>query len=47
MVSVLIKSLGYVQVTVHNYHALLSTLKGEERQRVLNVVNKKFHIKTA
>ena len=47
MVSILLKSMGYVNVTVHNYHALLDTLKGIERQRVLSIVTNTFGIKTA
>lgn len=44
MLTVFLKSLGIVQVTMHNYHQLLNVLTGEEKDRVKRLIKKRYGI---
>ena len=44
MLIVFLKSLGIVQITMHNYHQLLDVLAGDEKVRVKRLIRKRFGI---
>lgn len=44
MLTVFLKSLGIVQITMHNYHQLLDVLAGDEKVRVKRLIRKRFGI---
>ena len=44
MLTVFLKSLGIVQITMYNYHQLLDVLAGDERARVKRLIRKRFGI---
>lgn len=44
MLTVFLKSMGIVQVTMYNYHQLLDVLAGEERDRVKRLIKKRYNI---
>lgn len=44
MLTVFLKSLGIVQITMHNYHQLLDVLAGDEKARVKRLIKKRFGI---
>ena len=44
MLTVFLKSLGIVQITMHNYHQLLDVLAGDEKERVKRLIKKRFGI---
>lgn len=44
MMTIFLKSLGIVQVTMFNYHQLLDVLAGDERDRVKRLIKKRYNI---
>ena len=44
MLTVFLKSLGIVQITMYNYHQLLDVLAGDEKARVKRLIRKRFGI---
>ena len=44
MMTVFLKSLGKVEVTLFNYHQLIDMLAGEEKDRVKRLVKKRYGI---
>ena len=44
MLTVFLKSLGIVQITIHNCHQLLDVLAGDEKARVKPLIKKRFGI---
>ena len=42
MLTIFLKSLGIVQITIHNYHQLLDVLAGDEKIRVKRLIKKRF-----